>query len=113
MNVKQIGSLVTISTIILSLLTGCGGTTAENSGSETINHEIVDTPNAKKVEKTAVQAQKARYLPIEEVGSYNEEIITPELLSSYTLPQLDKAALPYWTGLILEEKISVNYRNDE
>ena len=114
--VKQIGALIAISAIIYSLLTGCvdtsGETSAENLGSETTNGEMVDAVKARKVEKTAVQAQEARYIPIEEVGSYSEEIITPELLSLCTLPQLDKAALPYWTGLILEEKISVNYRND-
>lgn len=116
MKERQIVSLIAISAIILSLLTGCGDTsgetTAGNLGRETISKEIVDTEKAIKVEKTAVQAQEARYIPIEEVGSYNEDIITPELLFSCTLPQLDKAVLPYWTGLILEEKISVNYRND-
>lgn len=80
------------------ILTACG-----NDGSTTAG---------KKVEKTAVQAQEARYVPIEEVGSYNENIITPETLSSCTLPKLDKAALPYWTGLILEDKLSVNFRDD-
>lgn len=98
------------------VLTGCGNTAGEtkggNTGSEITSGETGDATKAVKVEKTAVQAQEAKYVPIEEVGSYNESIITPELLSSCTLPQLDKAALPYWTGLILEEKISVNYRND-
>lgn len=64
------------------------------------------------VSKTAVQAQAARYAPIEEVGVYNSEIITPELLAGCQLPALDKAALPYWTGCILENKISVNYNPD-
>ena len=71
-----------------------------------------DTARGKKVEKTAVQAQEIKYIPIEEVGTYNESIITPELLSSSTLPTLDKANLPYWTGLILEDKLSVNFKDD-
>lgn len=64
------------------------------------------------VSKTKVQAQKARYVPISEAGAYNPEIITPELLKACKLPELDKSKLPYWTGYILENKISVNYARD-
>lgn len=111
--------------MLLVVLPGCG-TPAAEPADEKAADDIADgkpagdaaselpavaQPN-KKVEKTAVQAQEVRYVPIEEVGSYNEDIITPELLSSCTLPQLDKANLPYWTGLILEDKLSVNYRDD-
>jgi len=108
--VKRIISLLLVLVIVLSLA-GCGGSA---SVEEVPTTEVTEAtqPAPVKVEKTAVQAQEARYVPIDQVGTYNEDIITPELLASNTLPQLDKAALPYWTGLILEEKISVNYRND-
>lgn len=59
-----------------------------------------------------MQAQEARYVPINEVGTYNPEIITPELLKACQLPELDKSRLPYWTGYILENKISVNCGRD-
>lgn len=68
------------------------------------------TPTA--VPKTEVQAQEARYVPINEIGAYNTEIITPELLKACQLPELDKSRLPYWTGYILENKISVNTGRD-
>lgn len=64
------------------------------------------------VSKTKVQAQAAHYVPINEVGTYNPEIITPELLKACQLPKLDKSRLPYWTGYILENKISVNSGRD-
>lgn len=108
---KRIVSLLLALVMVLGLA-GCGG--SEPAVEETPATEVTEAtePAPVKVEKTAVQAQEAWYVPIEEVGTYNEEIVTPEILASNTLPQLDKAALPYWTGLILEEKISVNYRND-
>ena len=43
------------------------------------------------VSKTKVQAQAANYVPINEVGTYNPEIITPELLKACQLPKLDKS----------------------
>lgn len=64
------------------------------------------------VEKTAVQSQTARYVPIAEVGGYNQEIITDDIINGCTLPVLDKKQLPYWTGYILENKISVNYGHE-
>lgn len=64
------------------------------------------------VSKTKVQVQEARYVPIGDVGTYNAEIITPDLLDACQLPALDKAGLPYWTGYILENKISVNCARD-
>lgn len=122
MKYKQTISLLLSGMMLLSLLTGCGQTAGETASEivvDTPSETVVDTTiqtqevaTSSKVEKTAIQAQEAKYIPIQDIGSYNENIITPELLSSCTLPQLDKAALPYWTGLILEEKLSVNYRND-
>ena len=108
---KRIVSLLLALVMVLGLA-GCGG--SEPAVEETPTTEVTEAtePAPVKVEKTAIQAQEARYVPIDEVGTYNEDIITPELLASNTLPQLDKANLPYWTGLILEDKISVNYRND-
>ncbi|MCM1257907.1 MAG: cellulase family glycosylhydrolase [Roseburia sp.] len=65
-----------------------------------------------RVSKTKIQAQEPRYVPIDEIETYNPEIITQELLDACQLPELDKAGLPYWTGCILENKISVNYGRD-
>lgn len=64
------------------------------------------------ISKTKVQAQEARYVPINEVGTYNPGIITKKLLKDCQLPEVDKSKLPYWTGYILENKISVNYGRD-
>lgn len=103
--------------MVLGMLTACAGTQQSQTdptipATEPQEVSVATEPKklAVKVEKTAIQAQEARYVPIAEVGTYNEEIITPELLASSKLPQLDKANLPYWTGLILEDKISVNYK---
>lgn len=116
---KKILFLMLSAIMLISYMTGCGKSEAASGSLETsYEHENTngqkenDTEECKKVEKTAVQSQGVRYVPIEEVGTYNENIITPELVASCTLPHLDKAALPYWTGLILEDKIFVNVRND-
>ena len=69
--------------------------------------------DAKPVQPTWVQQQEARYVPISEVGEYNTDIITDDILQDCTLTPVDKAALPYWTGCILENKISVNYRRPQ
>lgn len=64
--------------------------------------------------KTEVQLREARYVPIDEVGTYNTDIITPDIYNSCALADVDKAALPYWTGYILENKIFANqYYTDE
>jgi hypothetical protein len=94
-------------------------TAAENVIPETVVEPTIETtapstiePLVITFEKTAVQSQEVRYIPIEEVGSYNKDIITDDLLENCELPDLDKANLPYFTGYILENKISVNYGRD-
>ncbi|MDD4844671.1 MAG: cellulase family glycosylhydrolase [Anaerotignum sp.] len=67
---------------------------------------------APRIEKTAVQSKAEEYQPIEKIGGFNQDIITPELLSFCTLGEVDKAALPYWNGYILENKISVNFESE-
>lgn len=110
---RALSTLLCLS-LLIGLLGGCSsGQLQETTSATTEQTHPAEETRPKKVEKTAVQAQEARYVSIDEVGTYNENIITSELLASNTLPQLDKAALPYWTGLILEDKISVNYRNDD
>ena len=122
-HLKQMICLLLSVVMVLGLLSGCGNNQPEQTipvqDTTPVSEEQPDeqgTSDAEitpvKVKKTAIQSQDARYVPIDEVGTYNEDIITSELLVSNTLPQLDKAALPYWTGLILEEKLSVNFRND-
>lgn len=69
-------------------------------------------PIAAQVEKTAVQAQEPWYLPIDEVGAYNPEIITDEILDGCTLEDISADALPYWNGLILENKIFISDEPD-
>lgn len=66
------------------------------------------TGGGRTFEKTEVQSQPARYVPIDEVGTYNTDIITEDLLNGCTLADVDKADLPYWTGYILENKIWAN-----
>lgn len=56
------------------------------------------------IEKTVVQAQEPWYLPIDEVGTYNKEIITDEILKGCTLGEITADNLPYWTGMHLENK---------
>ncbi len=91
--------------LLLCLLAGCGGEPVETpSEPESSNSEPEAEVEAKPV-KTEVQNRETRYVPIDEVGTYDESIITAELLSSCTLEDLDKANLPYWTGYIMENKI--------
>jgi hypothetical protein len=77
------------------------------------SEDLTDTtPSIITFRKTEVQSQPIQYIPIEQVGSYNTSIITEELLNNCTLTDVDKSNLPYWTGYILENKISVNYGRD-
>ena len=56
--------------------------------------------------KSDIAAQPDRFIPIEEVGTFNPNIITKELLTKEsTLPEASNSSLPYWTGFILENKI--------
>lgn len=77
---------------------------------------VEDEPEAnipQKIAMTDIQKKEESYIPISEAGSYNKEIITDELLKNCTLPAASKSDLPYWTGFILENKISVNQTNSE
>lgn len=92
--------------LALLLFTGifAGCTAAEDTGQ----------PAApRKIELTAVQAQEPRYVPIDEVGTYNTDIITDEIRGACTLGDISADALPHWTGLILENKIFYNFYPDE
>lgn len=62
----------------------------------------------KKMEKTNVQSKAAKYISLDNVGTYNKDIITDKILDACTLGEVDKANLPYWTGFVSERKISVN-----
>ena len=70
--------------------------------------DVITDYDGRVFSKTAVQAQEPRFIGIDEVGKYNTSIITAELLNTSTLQDVDKAALPYWTGYILENKIFAN-----
>lgn len=99
--------------VMLLLCAACGAVQTPKDALETIAPQAAEPDmQTAPVQKTAVQAQKVRYIPIAEVGSYNPEIITKQLLENCTLEDIDKAALPYWTGYILENKISVNCARD-
>ncbi len=69
--------------------------------------------DAVRIEPTAVQAQEPWYLPMDEVGTYNTDIITDEIRAACTLGDITAGALPYWTGFILENKIFYNFEPDE
>lgn len=93
-------------------LSACG-MPADNSGipaqSASLGEESIET----KIEKSAVQTQEPWYLPIDEVGTYNSEIITSEIKDGCTLGEISADALPYWSGLILENKIFTSTEPDE
>ena len=119
--------IVIMSAIIL--LTGCTKDTLKEQPDVNSNTSVTTTPELTTEEKdsapghtievvpdniplTKIQEQPDNYVSIDEVGTYNEAIITDELIASCTLPETKKEALPYWTGTIFENKISVNYGDD-
>ena len=54
--------------------------------------------------------QTSKYISVDSVGTYNPTIITDEIkISKSTLPDASNLSIPYWTGLILENKIFVNH----
>ena len=72
-----------------------------------------DADDTVRIGLTEVQAQEPWYLPIDEVGTYNADIITDEIRDACSLGDITADALPYWTGLILENKIFYNFEPDE
>ncbi len=96
--------------LMLCVLAGCGGEPAESSSEPEISQPEPEIEEDPKPVKTEVQSREARFVPIDEVGTYDESIITAEILSSCTLGDVDKANLPYWTGYIMENKATVAYQ---
>ena len=62
---------------------------------------------------TKVQSQKADFVPIDQVGSFDPSIITNDLIQQCDLGEVSAASLPYWTGYILESKIFINNKNND
>ncbi|MBA4385516.1 MAG: hypothetical protein C0410_12330 [Anaerolinea sp.] len=58
--------------------------------------------------KSKAANQLARYVLVNEIGPYNKTIIPDDLLIRSTLPEASKTSIPYWTGMVLENKIFVN-----
>ncbi len=116
---KKVVSIALSFTLLMILLNGCSVDSKKNidrstAESDVVNTTIVDTTETPKIEEivaTEVQKKSPKYVPIQDVGTYNTEIISEELLNSYQLPEASKNNVPYWTGFILENKISVNYGN--
>ena len=86
-------------------------TTISDANATTIKEQPIEVLES--IPLTEIQKQKARYVAIDEIGSYNKEIITDDSINSCSLPTASKEALPYWTGTILENKISTNFENDQ
>ena len=64
------------------------------------------------LDRSAVALQPARYIPIEQAGSYNTQIITPALLSKpSTLPEASVSSIPYWTGFVSDNMAWVNFKD--
>lgn len=116
---KKVISIALSFTLILILLNGCSVESNKNIVSSTTDSnllnttvlETTETPKIEQIVATEVQKKAPKYVSILEVGTYNTEIISDGLLKSYQLPEASKNNVPYWTGFILENKISVNYGN--
>lgn len=110
--------------IILMLLTGCSKAAMQSKETGTIPvtitpaastmpvSTVTPVPEPLTIPLTDIQKERDSYLPIGEVGSYRTDIITDDLLVNTTLPEATAKDVPYWTGYIMENKISVNYQND-
>ncbi len=89
---------------LLTALTGCGGNGGTAPDGTVSDSGGVPEKVSRRIEPTAVQAQEPWFLPIDEVGAYNPEIITDEIMDGCTLGDISADALPYWNGLIIENK---------
>lgn len=86
-------------------------------GNEYISAKLTNKTSSKqkkpsKIVKTSVQSQPINYIKIGSVGGYNNKIITNNLLKACKLPPATASKLPYWTGYIIENKISTNYTDN-
>ncbi len=99
MQIRNILCFLLCLTMLTSMLTGCGSQK---------NDTVIE-----KYEATAIQSQETRYLPIAEVGTYNKDIVTDELIANVDLPEAGNGKAPVWNGYILENKIAVNFENTD
>ncbi len=125
MQIKKILYLLLCLTMLVGILAGCAN--QETPDPESNAPSVSDTPPeenalpeemeesgaAEKYEATAIQRQEPRYLPIAEVGSYNKDIVTDELVANVDLPEAGNGKAPVWSGYILENKIAVNSENTD
>ena len=59
--------------------------------------------------KSKISSLSPEYVPIENVGTYDKTIITDELLNQpSSLPDASNQSIPYWTGMVMENKIFAN-----
>ncbi len=121
MQIKKILCLFLCLTILVGVLAGCANQEMPDSGSSTPS--MSNTPpeesalpeepaTAEKYEASAIQSQEPRYVPIAEVGTYNKDIVTDELIANVDLPEAGNGKAPVWNGYILENKIWVNFENE-
>lgn len=62
------------------------------------------------LEKSEIASISPIYMPVESIGTYDDSIITDELLNKEsTLPEATQSNIPYWTGFVTENKISANF----
>jgi beta-glucosidase/6-phospho-beta-glucosidase/beta-galactosidase len=125
MNNKVKQALIWISAMMMLLtLCACGSDNVGRGSSET-NAAYGYTSTTMKssqteakslpmhLKKTDVASQKARYLPVEKVGTYNKNIITDGLKAKLSaLPEASNSSIPYWTGFASENKIFKNFKDE-
>ncbi len=131
MQIKKILCFLLCLMMLAGMLAGCGDQETPDPGSSTPpasdTPPVGDTPpeeNAlpeepdepaavEKYEATAIQSQGPRYVPIAEVGTYNKDIVTDELIANVDLPEAGNGKAPVWNGYILENKIAANFENTD
>ncbi len=124
MQIKKILCLLLCLTMFVGMLVGCGNQETPDPGSNTPPvgdtpedstppEESVEPASVEKYEATAIQSQEPRYVPIAEVGTYNKDIVTDNLIANVDLPEAGNGKAPVWNGYILENKIAVNFENTD
>ncbi len=119
MKIRKILCLALCFAMLAGMLAGCGESAPEEARKDEVSATPAQTaPSAEQdasttaFEATAIQSQEPRYVPIEEVGTYNEDIISDELAANVNLPDAGNGKAPEWNGYILENKIWVNFENE-
>lgn len=130
---KRFFSTVLVLCLISGITTGCSGasdtpnatdsttdisttdiSTQQTSAEPETSNQPEENTEPLRLKKIPQLKTADTYITIDEAASgYDGSLITDAVISACTLPEATVSDLPYWTGFVLENKISANAPQDD